>query len=545
MEIDRSNLASDETLTLILSSDDHLTINPDLTPLKKDFVITGTVQNSQFNIINGATKMLTQWQITLLPKHTGEIPIPSISVGRDRTPMQLIHVVPIKKSTSLPGENGNIIFMEAAVIPKEAFIQEQFVYTIKLYFNQSIENPYLSPPDLANAKINQNGQDIIYSKIKNGRYYRVLERSYLITPTKTGNFEIISPVFKGYLNTAAGIDLYGFSNSVLKPVEIQGKSLVVHVKPKPAGFTGQWFPAKKVTVSETWETSALREGEPITRNIIVMAEGATGDQIPELVIDPSPNINFYPEKPVRETKANDQKEMGKLTQKIVYIPTQSGRLRLSGIKVHWWNTSSKKEQIAAVPSKTIFIQSGLLNQNSSDNQVQKLASPTPSQVKKYNLTSVKNHGPLAQYFWPVIAMILLLIWLVTIGLWRRQLKCKVNNPPLEKQRNILKKLEQACLDNDPRSAKRLFLIWGKFFWPDAEIHSLIDIFQHMKNNACAEFEAEIMQLEAIFYRKNKFPWNGAAFWTAFNQYLSLLNNRKTEAKEEALPSLYGESCENS
>ena len=138
LQVDRDNLATDEMLTLTITSKDHMNMTPDLSPLKKDFYIVGTNQNSQFSMINGTTQMETAWQIALLPKREGEIAIPEIQVGKEKTPSRLIHVSNVKNSYATTKATNPDIFFEASITPKEMYIQEQFVYTLKLFYNRSI-----------------------------------------------------------------------------------------------------------------------------------------------------------------------------------------------------------------------------------------------------------------------------------------------------------------------------------------------------------------------------------------------------------------------
>lgn len=589
VQVDRDDIMMDETLTLVLSSKDHLRINPDLVPLKKDFYIVGTSQNSQFNLINGVTQMETQWKIALLPKHPGDILLPSIQVGSEKTEPQLIHVAATKKNiTPQKVARDQAIFIETSVVPKETYIQEQFVYTLKLFFSRSIENPYLLPPDLPDAKITQNGQDIIYTTVKNGKYYRVLERSYLITPKNTGHYQIQPPVLKGYIEGSMGtMDIYGISTSSLHPIKIVGPILDINVKPKPANFAGHWLPAKKLTVSDAWEPNppVFREGEPVTRIIEIKAEGTTADQIPNLSIASSPNLNSYLQQPTRETEVNEQVQVGKLQQKIVFIPTSSGRVVIPAIKVRWWNSQTQKEQVETIPQKTVTVLPPLIK--SSAQPVETSASRsfaslrmtpasqgmtpasqgmkstsqgmTPASKGMTPAGGVKsasggltpassetiNQGAsskIKNYFWPILAMIFIFMWLVTLWMWRRQVTFSSTgyfnlrrSPNIVNIQNLLK---AACFTNNARQTRRVFLEWARTFWKNPELHSLPDVVHVLKADNAKQLINEIMQLEASFYSKSKKNWEGISFWQTFQNYLKIKEAGNPANNEDLLPPLY-------
>lgn len=547
MQVDQDNIASDEMVTLVISSKDHLNITPDLSPLKKDFDVVGTSQSSQFNIINGTTQMETQWQIALMPKHDGDILLPSIQVGNEKTPSRIIHVTAIKKTTSQTNAVGNQdIFIEASIIPKESYIQEQFVYTIKLFYNRTIENPFLMAPDLEEAKITQNGQDIIYTTVKNGKYYRVLERSYLITPKNTGHFKITPPVLKGYLEgTSVRMNPFGFSSRALAPIKIVGPTLEINVKPKPTNFTGQWLPAKKLTISGSFDSDPtyLREGEPITQTIEVNAEGATGDQIPSLVVKTSPNLNNYPQQPKKETYTHNNLQVGKLTQKIVFIPTASGKITFPDIEIKWWNSTTKKEQVARLPSKTMNVLPAL---NKMPTNKASTPQKLPLTIRGQEITkNLKGNMVKTDFnFWPLISVLLIGIWLLTLLLWRRQARYGYiikSNFVIRKAGNLFntqKQLKIACEMNRAKQARVLFLKWATIYWKKPSLHALSDIVLILEEEHAEGLKSEIMQLEAIFYSTHKTSWNGMFFWESLQSYLKTKVTKDHSTPVDPLPPLY-------
>lgn len=538
-EVDKVTITSDEVVTLIIKSSDHLSLSPDIEPLKKDFYVAGTSQNSSFNIVNGSASYQTEWQIGLMPKHDGDIQIPALLVGKEKSAPQIIHVAALKANSNLlPPTVNNDIYMETSVIPKEAFIQEQFVYTIKLYFSRSIGNAYLTPPDMPDAKITTNGQDIIYSVTKKGRYYRVLERSYLIAPEKTGSFKIDSPVLKGYLeSTGDRYDMYSFSAHNVRPIKIVGPSQNVMVKPKPVNFTGQWFPAKKVTLKESWNPGVpmFREGEPVTRTIEVSAIGVTGEQIPSLDVPQSPSINSYAQTAKRETNTDNSQQIGQLKQDIVYIPTASGKVTLPAISVKWWNSNTKKQEVAKLPAKVIQVLPAL---NPPSNPPALSASPR-SQVPSQVIKSPESPPGKSHLIWPLIAVTAILLWVITMILWRRQSRAssKLTSKPGQTLKSLYHNLKISCAQNNPKQTREFFLSWSALHWKGQNLHNLADIASLLEQEQATALLEQIMQLEAVFYANRRSKWKGDDFWLEFNDYFS---NHQKHQKEQAdlLPPLY-------
>lgn len=545
LQLDRDHLASDEVLTIAITTHDQLTLSPDFSVLKKEFDIVGTTRSSQVNIINGVTEIENQWQLALLPKHSGDIVLPAISVGNDKTTPRLIHVSSITKASTLPATKNQDLFLEATVTPKESYIQEQFLYTVKLYYNRSVENPYLIPPDLADAKVVQNGQDILYTTVKNGKYYHVLERSYLITPKNIGSFIIQPPILKGYLdNAASGLSIYGFSAQTVKPIKIVGPTLSIKVNAKPKNFTGQWLPVKKLTLTESWnpKEATFRAGDPITRKVTISIVGGNGEQIPVLKVDAIANVNSYLQQPVRDTSVNGNDQIGTLSQDIVYIPMKSGQISLPAIRLHWWNTVTKKQQTAILAKKTINVMPALSSKNST---LPKTMNPAlvPQLKNESDSLAKQNIHPEEKNMWPWLTLIFVFLWLFTLFLWRRG-SLRTRNTSTYQQNKVLKQLRLACEQNKPKQSRQAFLNWAQCHWQNQHLHALSDVIHLLENQyPDALLLQEIMKLEAVFYSQHTVLWQGADFWQALQDFLASIQEKKSTTPDDALPPLYCTSGE--
>lgn len=530
-QVDKTNVAPDETFTLIITSKDHLHLSPDITPLNKDFYVVGTSQNSSFNFINGSASMETQWQISLMPKSSGDLQIPALEVGKEKTAPQVIHVA--ANNNMLPVTHNSDIFLETNITPKEAFLHEQFIYTVKVYFARTIGNAFLMAPEMPDAKIIQNGQDIVYSVTKKGRYFRVLERSYLITPEKTGHFQITSPTLKGYLETAADqYDLYGISSHAVKPIKVVGPNQTVIVKPKPAGFAGHWLPARKIEMDESWDPSppVFREGEPVTRAVTITAIGSTADQIPNIATPQTDGLNSYVQTAKRDNDTNNGQQVGHVTQNIVYIPTRTGQLTLPAIKIKWWNSITKKEETTSLPAKKVTVQPALIQTpQASQSRVAPIMIQSAAPKTTHKLT-----------LWQIVALVATLLWVATLVLWRlqanrhRQPK-NINGPQFLK--SISSQLKDQCLQNNAKKTRDLFLKWAAGYWKDEAIHSLADVVAILEREQAQQFSEQIMLLEGRFYGNNTEKWQGNEFWRAFNDYLEQKNHPEKD-QQDPLPPLY-------
>ena len=114
-KIDRSSINVNETLKLELILDKQVfSGEPDTAGLSKDFEILGNNRQQSFSSINGQTKSSTTWTLTLRPKLSGKLKIPSISFRGEKTDEITVDVHNANNSKIFnPGDQ--IIFTETEV----------------------------------------------------------------------------------------------------------------------------------------------------------------------------------------------------------------------------------------------------------------------------------------------------------------------------------------------------------------------------------------------------------------------------------------------
>ncbi len=100
--IDRADIELNESFTLELTTDSNIDMQPDITILEKDFYVGRSNQLNSTTIVNGQILRSKTCTYVLMPKHAGEIVIPPIAIGNERSnPL----IVDISETTyAAPGE---------------------------------------------------------------------------------------------------------------------------------------------------------------------------------------------------------------------------------------------------------------------------------------------------------------------------------------------------------------------------------------------------------------------------------------------------------
>ena len=77
--LDRTRVAEGETVRLTLEAQGQVSGRPETAPLEQDFEVLGMSTGSRLNIVNGRTDARTTWTLTLSPRRSGTLTVPSLS----------------------------------------------------------------------------------------------------------------------------------------------------------------------------------------------------------------------------------------------------------------------------------------------------------------------------------------------------------------------------------------------------------------------------------------------------------------------------------
>jgi len=562
-ELDRTTVAVNEPLTLsILSDAPQSGAQPDLAPLRKDFSLLGSEASSETSIVNGARSDRMRWIIRLMPLHTGNIEIPAIAVGADRTATIDVTVTPPSKAAQ--AESSTHAFLEVETVPagKSAFVQESIPYTVRLFLDGSVQGGELRPPEAPDAAIEQVGKDQRYTTSRHGRDYTVIERRYVISPEKSGTLKISPASFQGTaLVPVAATSESGqdddpaddlmarmlrnspfandpmFRNGLManlgapqqtRPLAARARELTLDVKPRPAAARGDFLPAQALTLKDSWQDAApqMRVGEPVTRVITVEAKGIAASQIPTLAPVAPTNVRLYPESVDNQTKIDGSSIDAVSKQTVTYIPSADGRLEIPALEVTWWDTDADKQRTATLPAMHFQVAPGAGGVATAQASPRTAGGSSPA-ASSDSARSGVDAAPIAaawrdlQAHWrwlaSGVAAIVLVLVAATIG--RRSTAKATQRAPTSKvqpesttpapqqpgKRIPMRALRQACADGDRHAAAKSLLDLGRAEWPDDPPRGLAALAARVRAGS-----AEILALDRSLYGSDGAPWSGEA-----------------------------------
>ncbi len=504
--VNRDNLSADETLTLIINSDKPKDVDKlNLQPIEVDFEVLNTSESSQFSMVNGTTKSSKTWQITLAPKRPGQLRIPGLDVGGDRT--NSIGVT-VTKSVPMSQRAGiDNIFMEAEVNLERAWVQQEVVYTTRIFFypglNRGADLAELNIPNTIVTQLSEAN----YQRTINGKNYNVYEIKYALFPQSSGLLKIPGQTFTGSLSEPRRSNsFFGFGSSG-KSIRIRNIDQEILVEPRPAGFVGkQWLPARKVSLREEWSVNpnGMQVGQPLTRSVIIEADGLQASQLPPLAISAPLGAQIYPDEPVNSEVADSKGVRSTRTENLALIPSQQGNLTLPEISLNWWNTATQKMETASIPERTFAVLGGT-NPNSQPNASGTQTQQQLDDISADNLDSSASSERLASNsMWRNFFFVALTLWLLTLVAYFRKKTPTIKVAPdpgmvatIETEASTF----AACrrMANEPKQLRQALIAWGKQRWPSQQINSNTDIGNLSKN---AVVQSQLSALDRAVYNKS-------------------------------------------
>ncbi len=531
--VDRTKIVIGETFNLTLSVDSNTSEQPDLSELQEVFQVLGTSQSSSTQRINGSYSVNKSWQISLMPSGVGKNTIPPIKLGNEITRAIQVEVV---KSDPNAKANGDL-FIEIETDKNSAFVKEQILITVKLFYSISLSEGSLSEPIASNAIVTQLDKGTTYSTTRDGRNYTVLERHYALFAEKSGTLEVNPIIFSGRDNSSRR----SFSMfSTGKPVRAVAKPLSFEIKPIPQNAIGKdWIPARNVQLSQQWSQGDYKVGEPITRTITVYVEGLGETQVPDIKLGNIADVRIYPEQPQTQEEKTTQTIKTYKQVKIALIPTHEGAIRIPEYKLEWYNTLTGETEYAKLPPVTLQVAAGdYAMEKPVIEDIFKNENKQPKEGGKNQETPAPEVKIMKQddSLWKILTGFFALLWLLTLMYWLKSKKQKISTKKAEKPIQISKNQILYAIENrDAKELQTVLIDWWNQQYKETKVTNLAQI----KSHVCPNMQKLIDDLQSQLYANNNDLKFDKALWKkqVKGNGLKKITHQKISNSSD-LPSLY-------
>ena len=500
--VDKNPVMLKESLVLQVIADDDVNTNAlDTSSLLQDFIVGRTSVSSQTSMINFKTTRTTTWTTVLIPRREGNVTIPSFSVEGMKTRAINLSVVAVNDASATKQQD---IFITTDISSNNVYVQQQVTLTVKLHFSAELKRGSLTEPTLEHANVTQIGKDRESDTIINGRRYRVIERVYAISPQKSGDFILQSPVFSGEIMVPSTRRSNFLSFAESKPVSVIGDEIALSVKPIANNYKGLWLPSELLAIHQEWQPNKdeFTVGEPITRTITLTAAGLSEEQLPEIDMKMPRGLKVYPDQAELHTGMNNNQLVSQKVRNFALVASKAGSYQLPQIVIPWWNTVTNKYQEAVIPAQTITVLPNM------DEPIEDPAYDDNSATKNKAVQRVQPERIIiTQYSW--LQWLFLSLWLITSFAWffsvRRNKKSVKKEKSSQKVTNAYSLLIAACKKNNGSQALKLITPWINTLPDGNNISTLNDAINLLNDSS---FTTAINELQQCYYAKEHSDWQG-------------------------------------
>lgn len=519
--VDRSQLSAGESVELILESDDttHF-LAPDLTPLKPLFKL---LNSQQLNRINESGTPVTQWILTLLPKQTGLLIIPPLSLGELNSSPIHLHIKDFNQANIFPLEP---VYIDSQLDRDWVYLQAQLILTLRIYHAIPLfADSNLTPLSLDNARVEQLGKPRTFEQHINGVRHGVIEVRYAIYPQQTGTVEIASQTFSA---TLAGHDPHSLTPFSARPgqrIQVQSAQIPVPIKDIPSEYPADaaWLPAQQVSLEQTWTPSLdnnITVGAAVTRLLQLEAKGLPESQLPSLLPKPTNAYTVYLDKPTFSHQYSSTGALSSRHERQAFVFHNSGQHTIEAIKLPWWNTTTDQLEYAVLTEQNLQVTAASAPASLLHNELTSPMLGSNPPANTLNKTQLR--------LWQVVSLFFMLLSLVGFSLWwrARHQPAVLSNSIAPSTRDLRDNLKRACLSNDPHSARQALDAWVRQ-------HSASLLEMAAADNT---LKTALDALNSALYGEVSSPWQGAGLWQAIEQHSS--NKQNKTMQDEQLPPLY-------
>jgi len=364
LKLDRPEATLLDSITMVVSVSGtrKSDTQPTLKGLEAFNVRTGGT-SSRIEIINGKVNAGVDYTYALQPKKTGTFTIGPAEVKvKGKTIKSNTETLTIVKSIQSPDVDRGPLFLSAALSPKQVFVEEQAIYTLKLFRQARVGDISLGLPEAEHLTFKQLGKPVEYQSVYKGQSYQVLEVRYALISSREGIYGIrpsrmSMTVFQSRRKSSRSLfDDPFFSFSSGKPVTIASEPLELNVLPlpqkgRPTDFSGL---VGKYKIKSHLEPSKIRAGESATMTVLLSGRGNV-KRIPDLKLPELEKIKVYADQPVLMEETDSKGLAGSKTMKWDLVPEKEGEYQIPSLSVSFFDTTNKQYRVIKSPVLSLSV----------------------------------------------------------------------------------------------------------------------------------------------------------------------------------------------
>ncbi len=367
LKLDRSETQLVDSVELIVSvagsRDSDST--PEIRGLENFDVRSGGT-SSRVEFINGKISSGVDYTYFIQPKKVGSFQIgPARVLINGNSYTSNTAKLRVVKTAESKGVDLGPIFLTAELSNDAVYVEEQTIYTLKLYLRRNVRNINLSLPETENLIFKQISKPTEHRSTRSGQNFQVIEVRYAVVPSKAGSYAVepakmSMTVLQSRRSSNRGFFDDQFSSfSGRRPLSVTSKSVQLTVRPlpqegKPPDFSGL---VGKFKMMSKLEPVSLKTGESATLTVSISGLGNV-NRIPDLKIPGLSHIKIYADQPVLESTPDSNGTKGSKTMKWALVPEKEGRLEVPPVAVSFFDTENHRYKTLESSKYTLSVLPG-------------------------------------------------------------------------------------------------------------------------------------------------------------------------------------------
>lgn len=332
----------------------------------ENFTVTQGGTSSRLEIVNGQVSAGIDYTYFLQPKKTGTFRIGPAQVNVEgKTYTSKRETLAVVKATRPSDAAQRPLFLSAQISSQKVYVEEQAVYTLKLYRRVRVSDISLSLPETEYFTFKQLGKPTEYESVHSGQPYQVLEVRYVLIASRAGNYTIEpakmnltayrperrsrsslfdDPFFKD--------PFFSFSSG--RPITLAGEPLGLQVLPlpkegRPTNFSGLVGSFK---IESKLEPTTVKSGESATLTVMLSGRGNV-NRLPDLPMPEQTHMKVYADQPSLDIGYNNKGMTGLKTMKWALVPEEQGTYQIPPLKVSYFDPESHKYEVIETSSHSL------------------------------------------------------------------------------------------------------------------------------------------------------------------------------------------------
>ncbi|MFH0800426.1 MAG: BatD family protein [Pseudomonadota bacterium] len=355
MTVDRTTVAAGERVVVEIKAEGGIDSEPKIRNVEA-FSIAGTLQSSQFQLINGKMSSSKVYQYNLVPQKPGQFTIgPAVaSDGGKAIESNAVTITVMADSNAAGGQAGapeeRDAFISLEVSNQQPYVNEQVIAKLKFASRVPVQNAQLEPSNFEGFWKEQIGDMVHREEVIGGQRFGVNEIRWALFPARAGKIKI-TPMrivadmvvpSKRQPSSVFDMRLFGGVGEAQRRA-FSTKEMLLDVKETPAEGRPVDFAGLigKFQIEARASAHDVKVGDSVTLTVTVSGSGNVRD-VPEPALANSERFKVYKDQPVTKAAPAEGGVGGSKVFTMAVVPLAEGDIEIAPFSLSFFDPEQKK-----------------------------------------------------------------------------------------------------------------------------------------------------------------------------------------------------------